>query len=130
MGIEDIRRMKDAAKEPKVKKHYSIPKVSEKRKKQIEADKQTFEKDKEFYKEIWLASPHSCQCGCSRRLGKEPMTTFFHHLLFKAKYPQFRHTPENIMILHPECHNAYHAMSDSRPEIVRRAKEAEKLLLQ
>lgn len=126
---ENIRRLKEQAKEPKIKKAYYIPKVSEKRKKQIEADKDLLAADKEFYHEIWLASPHACQCGCNAKLGKEPFTTFFHHLLFKAKYPQLRHVPENIMILHPDCHNSYHTNPDSRPEIQRRQKEASRLLL-
>ena len=129
MGLEHIRALKEAAKQPKEKKAYTIPKVSAKRKAQIEIDKQTFEKDKEFYKEIWDASPHVCQCGCNQRLGKEPLTSFFHHLLEKAKYPQFRHEHINIMILHPYCHNAYHSMSSNRPEVVKRRNEVEKILL-
>lgn len=38
MGLEDIRRLKEEAKLPKVKKVYSIPKISAKRKKQIEVE--------------------------------------------------------------------------------------------
>lgn len=124
--LEQLRK----AREPKPKKEKKpIAKVSKKRAKQIELDKQTFEQDKIFYKEIWDASPHRCQCGCNAKLGKEPLTTFFHHLLFKAQFPQFRHTHENIMILHPDCHNSYHTNPDTRPEVKRRQEEAKKLLL-
>jgi len=113
----------------KEKKRYTIPKVSAKRKLKIEDEKILFEQDKIFYKEIWDASPHMCQCGCKRKLGKEPLTTFFHHLLPKAIYPEFRHTKENIMILHPEDHNQVHSNIDKLPEVKRRTEEAEKLLL-
>ena len=129
MGLLELQKLKDEAKLPKEKKRHIIPKVSKKRLKQMEEDKATFEQDKLFYAEIWRSSPHWCQCGCKQKLGKEPLTTFFHHLLAKSKYPMFRHTPENIMILHPDCHNAYHSKSDNRPEIIKRQKEAEKLLL-
>ena len=128
MGIEQLRYIAEHKNDPKPVKKYSIPKVSKKRAKKMLEDKATFEADKEFYKEIWLASPHICQCGCKAKLGKEPLTTFFHHLLFKSKYPQFRHTHENIMILHPDCHNSYHTNPDTRPEVKRRQQEAAKLL--
>lgn len=126
---ENIRRLKEQAKEPKAKKYYQIPKVSEKRKKQILADKDLLAADKEFYNEIWLASSHECQCGCKAKLGKEPLLTFFHHLLFKSKYPHLRHVPENIMLLHPDCHNSYHTNPDTRPEVKHRQSEASRLLL-
>jgi hypothetical protein len=129
MSIEHIRALKEAAKEPKEKKIYSIPKMSAKKQLQIEEDKKLFEQDKIFYKEIWDNSEHKCQCGCNANLGDEPLTTFFHHLLEKAKYPQFRHEYINIMILLPACHNAYHSMSSNRPEVIRRRSEAEKFLL-
>lgn len=127
MGAEQIRLLKQAALEPKIKKKYSIPKISPKRAKRILADKATFEADKEFYIQIWAASPHKCQCSCKAKLGKEPLTTFFHHLLFKAQYPELRHVPENIMILHPDCHNAYHSNPLNRPEVMRRQNEILKL---
>lgn len=127
MSAESIRALKAAALEPKPKKYYTIPKVSAKRAKKILEQKATVEADKEFYFHIWVASPHICQCGCKKKLGKEPLTTFFHHLLFKAQYPDLRHTPENIMILHPDCHNAYHSNPLNRPEVTRRQEEVRKL---
>jgi 5-methylcytosine-specific restriction endonuclease McrA len=128
MSIENIRKIKELAKEPRIRKKYVIPKVSAKRKKQIEQDKQTFEEDKAFYLEIWLASPHVCQCGCNKKLGKEPLTLFFHHLLEKRNYPQFRHTPENIMILAPDCHQQAEADMDKIPKVRQRRNEVAKLL--
>lgn len=124
--MEQLRK----AREKRVKAPYKgIARVSEKRKKEIEENKLLLEQDKEFYKMIWDASPHKCQCGCNAKLGKEPMTTFFHHLLPKARYEMFRHSPENIMILHPDCHNAYHSNPLNRPEVTKRQIEATKILL-
>jgi CRISPR-associated protein Cas8b1/Cst1 subtype I-B len=127
MGLRELQNIRDHRDDPKPAKRYSIPKVSKKRAKKLLEQKATIEADKEFYKEIWLASPHVCQCGCKAKLGKEPLTTMFHHLLFKSKYPDLRHTPENIMILHPDCHNSYHTNPLSRPEITRRQEEVLKL---
>jgi 5-methylcytosine-specific restriction endonuclease McrA len=129
VGIDQLRRIREERDIPKPRKWYTISRVSPKRQKKLLEQKATLEADKEFYKEIWLASAHVCQCGCQAKLGKEPLLQFFHHLLFKSKYPQFRHTPENIMILHPDCHNSYHANPLTRPEVTRRQKEAEKILL-
>lgn len=111
------------------KKKYSIPKVSVKRAVKIEQEKQTFDEDKKFYKEVWDASPHECQCGCKKKLGKEPLTTFFHHLLPKSKYPEFRHRFENIMILHPDCHSQAETDLDKVPGVRARTNDAKRLLL-
>jgi 5-methylcytosine-specific restriction endonuclease McrA len=127
MGLEQLQNIREHRNDPKIKKKYTIPKISKKKAKQLLEQKATFEADKEFYIQIWAASPHFCQCGCHARLGKEPLTTMFHHLLFKSKYPDLRHTPENIMILLPACHNAYHANPLNRPEVTRRQQEVIKL---
>jgi hypothetical protein len=129
MGIEQLRSIRDHRDDPKPVKKYSISKVSKKRAKKILEQKATQEKDWEFYLAIWAASPHRCQCGCAAKLGKEPLTTMFHHLLSKkpSEYPELRHTPENIMILHPSCHNAYHSNPLNRPEVTRRQQEVLKL---
>lgn len=128
MGLKELQEIKANAGQPKVKKVYTIPKVSAKRKKQIEADKETFEQDKIFYAEVWAASPHICQsCGCN--LGKEPLTLFFHHLLPKARYPHLRHVPENIVIICPDCHQQTHSDLDKVPKVKARTEEAKRLLL-
>jgi 5-methylcytosine-specific restriction endonuclease McrA len=117
------------ARQPKPKKEKKpIAKVSKKRAKQIEQDKITLEADKEFYKEVYLASPHACQnCGC--KLPKEPSNFMFHHLLEKRNYPQFRYTPENIMILCLLCHSKVETNSNFTPKIRKRRDEVQKILL-
>lgn len=122
-ALENLRKAKKK-KPPKVKK--PMRRISEKKQKEKVNERATFEADKEFYREIWVASPHRCTCGCNAKLGKEPLTTMFHHLLEKAQYPEYRHCPPNIMILHPDCHSAYHSNPLNRPEVMRRREIAEK----
>lgn len=129
MGIEQIRAIKMQAGEPKIKKAYSIPRISEKRKQRMEQDKDLANLDREFYLEVWNASPHVCQCGCGAKLGKEMQTIFMHHLLPKSKYPQFRHLPEVIAILAPNCHTQVEIDISKRPVIKKRRDELVKLLL-
>lgn len=124
--LEQLRR----AREPKAKKPPApIAKVSEKRKTQIVEDKKTTALDKEFYAEIWASSPHKCE-ECGKNLGKEPMTIFFHHLLEKRNYGEFRYTPENIMILCPDHHTQAETDIDKVPKVKARRTQVEKLLLQ
>ena len=115
--------------EPDPKKEKKpIVKVSEKKKAQQKEERELFAADKEFYAEIWLASPHTCQ-NCGKNLGKEPLTTFFHHLLPKKPYPEFRHTPENIMILCPDCHTQAETFLDHLPKVKARRDEVMKILI-
>jgi 5-methylcytosine-specific restriction endonuclease McrA len=129
VGLKELQNIRAHRDDPKPVKKYTITKVSKKRQKKLEDQKELHKLDKEFYLEIWLASPHVCQCGCNKKLGKEPLTLFFHHLLEKRNYPQFRHTPENIMILAPDCHQQVEVDIDKRPAVKRRRAEVEKLLL-
>ena len=122
---QDLQRLKLYGKQAQPKKYYQIPKVSAKRKMQIVEDKILFEQDKDFYKEIWAASPHTCQeCNC--KLGKEPLTIFFHHIMPKSIYPQFRHEPSNIAILCLECHSKCETNIDFAPKTKLRKLQIEK----
>jgi 5-methylcytosine-specific restriction endonuclease McrA len=84
--------------------------------------------DKEFYRDVYAASPHWCQ-SCGVKLPKEPQTFMFHHLLPKRNYPQFRHTYENIAILCLTCHSKCEVNIDFAPKIKERTLQAEKELL-
>ena len=57
-----------------------------------------------FYQEIWNERPHICY-ETGRKLGREPLSTFFHHLLEKVDYPQFRHEKWNIVLISPQVHD-------------------------
>lgn len=124
MSIERIRQIKQQALEPRPKKVYKIPKVSKKRQKKLEDQKKLLKLDGEFYKEIYNASPNKCQ-NCDCKLPRTPSNFMFHHLLEKRNYPQYRHTPENIMILCLTCHSKAETNIDFAPRIKQRRLEAE-----
>lgn len=128
MGLQEIRNLKDRAKEPKTPKKYYLPKKSKKKIKQEAEAKETQLLDKEFYLEHWRACPHSCE-QCSKKLGKEPLTLFFHHAMPKRLYPGLRHVHENIIVLCPDCHQQAETDLDKVPIVKRRTQEIEKLLL-
>lgn len=122
-ALKNGTREKDSPKEKK-----PIPKISEKKKALVVDDKKVFAADKEFYADIWSSSPHKCQ-ECGNKLPEEALTLFFHHLLPKAHYPEFRHTPENIMLLCPDCHQQAETDLDKVPKVRTRTEEVKKLLL-
>lgn len=124
MGLRELQRIKQEAEEPKQKKQYVIPKVSKKRQKKLQDQKVLLEKDEEFYKEVYAASPHKCQ-NCDCKLPRNPSNFMFHHLLEKRNYPQYRHVPENIMILCLTCHSKAETNIDFAPRIKQRRLEAE-----
>lgn len=124
-ALERLRRAREK-KSPKIP--LPIAKVSERRKVQIVEDKKTTALDKEFYAEIWAACPHQCE-ECGKKLGREPLTLFFHHLLPKRDYPEFRYSPENIMILCPDHHTQAEVMIDKVPKVKARTEQTRKLLL-
>ena len=55
-------------------------------------------KDHLFFKQIWKERPHKSEIS-GRYLGKEASSAFFHHILPKNKYPEFRLDEENIILL-------------------------------
>lgn len=124
MALEHIRRIKEQANEPKPKKNYIIPKVSKKRQKKLQDQKELLAKDEVFYKEVWAASANKCQ-NCDCKLPRTPSNFMFHHLLEKRNYPQYRHIPENIMILCLECHSKAETNIDFAPRVKQRRSEAE-----
>lgn len=124
MSIENIRRLKEQANEPKPKKLYQIPRVSKKRQNKLEDQKELAKLDEAFYKDVWASSAHVCQ-NCDCRLPRTPYNWMFHHILPKAQYPAYRHTPENIAILCLMCHSKCETNIDFAPLIKLRRQEAE-----
>ena len=55
-------------------------------------------KMQEFFLSIWKKRPHKSEIS-GTYLGKEPMSTYFHHILPKEKYPQACSDEENIVVL-------------------------------
>jgi hypothetical protein len=58
--------------------------------------------DHEFFTEIWEERDGICDVT-GEFLG-EALSTMFHHLLPKAKYPQFRYCKWNILLVKPDIH--------------------------
>lgn len=112
----------------KKKEKKPIAKMSEKAKAAKKEEVNMFAADKEFYSSIWLAAPHVCEV-CKLKLGKEPLTVFFHHILNKFSFPGFRHVPENILIVCKPCHNQIETDISKVPYAVKRKKEVTKELL-
>jgi len=52
----------------------------------------------EFFLKIWKKRLHYSEVSMDY-LGKEPLHTFFHHILPKEKYPQAAFDEENIILL-------------------------------
>ncbi len=100
-GNTGLCRTHQAVKQPKSKK--PIPKVSAKGLVKREAKKELIKDDIKFYFDIWQGVAHICT-SCKKQLGDEANMMYFHHMLPKQHYPELRHTPENIMILCPDCH--------------------------
>ena len=59
---------------------------------------------REFFLHIWKKKPHKSEVS-GTYLGKEPMSTYFHHILPKEKYPKACLDEENIILLTLEEHS-------------------------
>jgi hypothetical protein len=60
---------------------------------------------RDFFLSIWGMRPHRSEVS-GAYLGSEPMSTYFHHILPKNKYPQASLDEENIIILSLHEHEA------------------------
>jgi hypothetical protein len=59
---------------------------------------------REFFLLYWKKMPHYSEVS-GKYLGKEPMSTYFHHILPKEKYPEACLDEENIILLTLEEHS-------------------------
>lgn len=99
-----------------------IKKVSKKGIEKKSAKKELLEEDFKLYKEIWNERPHYCY-ETGKWLGNEPLTTMFHHVLFKHDYPLYRHEKWNIVLLSPDIHSQVHSDMDKTPKVKALMKE-------
>lgn len=63
-----------------------------------------FIKMKAFFLSIWKKRPHKSEVS-GDYLGNEAMSTYFHHILPKSKYPEACLDEENIILLSLEEHS-------------------------
>ena len=61
-------------------------------------------KRQEFFLSIWKKRIHHSEIS-GDFLGTEPLSTFFHHILPKSKYPEGAYDEENIILLTLEEHD-------------------------
>jgi len=87
-----------------------------------EINKRTDEllKRQEFFLSIWSKRIHHSEIS-GDFLGTEPLSTFFHHILPKSKYPEGAYDEENIILLTLEEHDnvendmyKYHIVNEKR----------------
>ena len=75
----------------------------------------------EFFLHIWKKRPHKSEIsGVS--LGSEALSTYFHHILPKSKYPEACLDEENIILLTWEEHDQVE-MDPTRYEEVNKRRE-------
>lgn len=63
-----------------------------------------YNQQREMFLNIWKKRPHKSEVS-DTYLGKEPMSTYFHHILAKNKYPEACFDEENIILLTLEEHS-------------------------
>ena len=72
--------------------------------------------DFKFYLEIWKERLHICY-ETDQPLGDEINLLFFHHILNKQHYPQFRHSKWNIVLLSKDIHQQVESNIDKCPKV-------------
>jgi hypothetical protein len=81
-----------------------------------------------FFKEIWKERKHYSELS-GIYLGSEAMSTFFHHILPKEKYPEVAYDKSNIILLtldeHTNVENdiyRYEEINKRRSELLNKTK--------
>jgi hypothetical protein len=80
------------------------------------------DKDRDFYKRIWRERPHVCY-ETGTRLAEVSSTLFFHHVLPKRLYPQYRYCDWNIVLLRPDIHALVESSLDKAPKVKQYTEE-------
>ena len=75
----------------------------------------------EFFLQIWKKKPHKSEIS-GQSLGSEALSTYFHHILPKGKYPEAMFDEKNIILLTWEEHDQVE-MDPTRYEEVNKRRE-------
>jgi hypothetical protein len=83
---------------------------------------QDIEKTKEmqqFFMTIWNSlPPYRKRCyETGEALKNPPLSTYFHHVLPKSKYPEYRLCDWNIVLLKPEVHEQAELNINKTPKV-------------
>lgn len=76
-------------------------------------------KMQEFFLSIWKQRAHKSEVS-GTGLGSEPMSTYFHHILPKEKYPEACFDEENIILLTLDEHTNVESDMYKYPEVNKR----------
>lgn len=79
-------------------------------------------KDRLLWAEIWEEREH-LDFETDKPIYGEPLTLYFHHILGKKKYPQFRYCKWNIVLVSWETHDKAERNLDLVPKIKQYKKE-------
>jgi hypothetical protein len=79
-------------------------------------------KMQEFFLSIWKQRAHKSEVS-GTYLGSEPMSTYFHHILPKEKYPQACFDEENIILLTLDEHTNVESDMYKYPEVNKRREQ-------
>jgi hypothetical protein len=77
---------------------------------------------REMFLSIWKKRPHKSEVS-GDYLGNEPMSTYFHHILAKEKYPEACLDEENIVILSLLEHSNVENDMYKYPEVNKRREQ-------
>lgn len=77
---------------------------------------------KELFLHIWRKKQHKSEVS-GTYLGSEPLSTYFHHILPKEKYPEACLDEENIILLTLEEHTNVESDMYKYPEVNRRREQ-------
>jgi hypothetical protein len=79
-----------------------------------------------FFTDIWKERPHYSEVS-GTYLGNEAMSTYFHHILPKSKYPELSYDKSNIILLtfseHESVENdmyKYDIINEKRKELMKK----------
>ena len=87
----------------KHRKNLSWGKPTLARKRKVNVGTSQPNPDHLFFKEIWKKRPHKSEVS-GTYLGREALSVYFHHILPKSKYPEFRNLEKNIILLTADEH--------------------------
>ena len=79
-------------------------------------------KMQEFFLTIWKKRLHKSEVS-GTSLGHEPMSTFFHHILAKEKYPEACFDEDNIVLLTLDEHTNVESDMYKYPEVNKRREQ-------
>ena len=121
MGISEIRKIKEQALLPKVKKSYVIPKVSAKKKAAMGGKLFVEDVELERWFKMKMRLPKVCDnCGTRlNSLSEKEWRGSQHHILDKALFPSVKtHDLNHIILGFYCCHSQWHTSIENAKKML------------